>query len=461
MKRLVVIGLDSLTPQWALEAWRRDLPNLNGLMERGVGGRLRSTIPPITVPAWTAMMTSRDPGMLGIYGFRNRVSYDYRPLEVATALAVRATTVWDHLSRKGLRSLVMAVPQTYPPRPLNGIMVSCFLTPGKEAAFTYPTWVQGRLDQLAGGEYVIDTDDFRTEDRAHLLASVEKMTAARFRAFRGLLKTDSFDFAMMVEMGPDRLQHAFWRFCDPAHRLYEPGNPFSHVLHDYYVSLDRELGETMAAAGEGASIMVVSDHGAKAMEGAICINEWLQANGYLRLKEQPRQQTALTSDMIDWPATQAWGEGGYYGRLFLNVKGREPQGAVPPAAYESLRDRIKAELECLGDEEGNPIGTRVFRPEEVYRETNGLPPDLIAYFGDLSWRSAGSVGLGAIHLRGNDMGPDDANHSPEGVFVWDPGTAAGRRPRLAERYDIYDVAPSILTYFGLEVPDDIIGRSVI
>jgi predicted AlkP superfamily phosphohydrolase/phosphomutase len=459
MKRLVVIGLDCLTPQWALHQWLDDMPNLSALVQRGVGAELFSTIPPITVPAWTAMMTSQDPGMLGVYGFRNRASYEYDSLQVANATAIHARTVWNHLSRNRMKSLVVGVPQTYPPKPLNGIMVSGFMAPGKDVTFTYPEGIKGLLDQAAGGEYIIDVKDFRTDNKDALLESVRKMTEGRFRAFRALLRADDFDFAMMVEMGPDRLHHGFWRFCDPTHRLYEARNPYEHVLHDYYVSLDQEIGRTIEAAGEGASIMIVSDHGAKAMEGAVCINEWLQQEGHLKLKERPTKRMRLTHDMIDWPNTKAWGEGGYYGRLFLNVSGREPQGAIPPGAYESVREEIKSGLEAFGDEQGAPIRTRVLRPEDVYREVKNIPPDLIVYFGDLNWRSAGSVGIGACHLRENDTGPDDANHQPEGVFAWDPGGEWAPRP--AEQYQIYDVAPSILKFFGLEIPEEMIGDPII
>lgn len=458
MSRLVVIGLDALTPQLALEAWRDDLPNLRALGEQGVAARLRSTDPPITVPAWSAMMTSRDPGMLGIYGFRNRTGYGYDQLEVSDSRAVKVPTVWNHLSRARLRSLVLGVPQTYPPRPLNGIMVSGFMTPSKEATFTYPEGVQGLLDRIAGGEYIIDVKDFRTDDKGALLASVRAMTAARFRAFRALLQAEEFDLAIMVEMGPDRLQHGFWRYCDPGHRLYEPGNPYQAVLHDYYVELDQEIGRVANAAGD-ASLMVVSDHGAKAMEGAICVNEWLQQTGYLTLKEQPTQRSRFSVDLVDWPRTQAWGEGGYYARIFLNVQGREPEGVVPPGAYQSVRAELAAGLEALGDEAGRPIGTRALRPEDLYRQVLNIAPDLIVYFGDLDWRSAGSIGVGSLHLRENDTGPDDANHMEDGVLVWAPG--AGRALRGAPRFDIYDIAPSILRFFGLEVPPEMIGRSLI
>jgi predicted AlkP superfamily phosphohydrolase/phosphomutase len=459
MKRLVVIGLDCLTPQWALEAWLDEMPNLKAIVEQGVGARLHSTVPPITVPAWTAMLTSKDPGMLGVYGFRNRASYEYDSLKVANASAITARTVWNYLSRNRLKSLVVGIPQTYPPKPLNGIMVSGFMTPSRDVAFTHPEGIKDVLDQAAGGEYIIDVKDFRTDDKDALLDSVREMTAARFRAFRALLQVDDLDFAMMVEMGHDRLQHGFWRYCDPSHRLFEKGNPYENVLHDYYISIDEEIGRTVEAAGEGASFMVVSDHGAKAMDGAICINEWLQREGYLTLKEQPAERTRLTPDMIDWENTKAWGEGGYYGRLFLNVAGREPQGIIPPGAYEAVRDELISALEALGDEDGKPIGTRVFKPEDVYREINNIAPDMIVYFGDLDWRSAGSVGVGSIHLRENDTGPDDANHLPDGIFAWDGGGAG--QLRRADRYQIYDVAPTVLRFFGLDPAEDMIGESLI
>jgi predicted AlkP superfamily phosphohydrolase/phosphomutase len=285
------------------------------------------------------------------------------------------------------------------------------------------------------------------------------MTEARFTAFRRLLKLDDFALAILVEMGADRLQHGFWRFCDPAHRLFEPGNPFQHVLHDYYVKLDGELGKVVEAAGDDASVLVVSDHGAKAMQGGICINEWLQREGYLTLKEHPTERCRLTPKMVDWSKTRAWGEGGYYARLFLNVQGREPEGQVAPADYEQVRSDLAAGLRDLGDEEGKPIGTRVFRPEEIYREVRGLPPDLIVYFGDLDWRSVGSVGVGSCHVRENDTGPDDANHQADGVIVWDPGPSY--RPRRQAHYSIYDVAPSILRFLDVEAPKDMVGQSII
>ena len=455
-RKLVVIGLDCVTPELLFGPWLDEMPNVRRLMADGLHGRLQSTIPPITVPAWMSMMTSHDPGTLGVYGFRNRKSYEYDDTYTVNASHVSAKTVWNILSVNRKRSLVMGVPLTYPPKPLNGALVGCFLTPDKSATFTYPPELQTRLDALAGGEYLIDVKDFRNDRRDETLAQIRVMTERRFRAFRALLREDDWDYAMMVEMGPDRIHHAFWRFIDPGHRLYERGNEFENVVRDYYIEMDAEIGRTVDALPADTSVIVVSDHGAKRMVGAIAINEFLMREGYLTLKAAPTKPTRLTADMVDWSRTLAWGDGGYYARVFLNIAGREPNGQIPAADVARVRGELKQKLESLGDEHGKSIGTRALYPEEVYRECRGIPPDLIVYLGDLDWRSAGTVGNGSVHLFENDTGPDDANHAPEGIFIWHNRGKPARHS--TERVSIYDVAPSILDFYSIAAPADMIGR---
>jgi len=167
----------------------------------------------------------------------------------------------------------------------------------------------------------------------------------------------------------------------------------------------------------------------------------------------------LSKVKVDWSRTKAWGDGGYYARVFLNVAGREPQGTVAPADYEKVRDDLVAGLSAIPDENGHEIGTKVFRPEELYKKVRGVAPDLIVYFGDLYWRSVGTVGGGRIHTFENDTGPDGANHAPNGIFVLrDNGTAqTGAR---VEGLQITDIAPTVLNLFGLPTPNDMEGRTV-
>lgn len=464
--KLLVIGLDCATPQFVFDAWREELRNLNALMNDGVYGNLRSTIPPITVPAWTSMLSSKDPGQLGFYGFRNRKTYNYEELYFANASYIHEKMVWDHLESQGLTSILIGIPQTYPPKPIRGIMVGSFLTPDKSVDYTYPRMVKEQLDQIADGDYIIDVRNFRTEDKTWLLDQIYLMTERRFKVVRHYLKAEPWDFFMFVEMGIDRIHHGFWRYQDNGHRLYQPGSEYEDAIRKYYRYVDEEIGRLLDEVGNDVSIMVVSDHGAKAMQGAICINDWLIQKGYLHLRKRVTAPTKLTIDMIDWDNTKVWGEGGYYCRIFLNVKGREPSGVIPAEEYESFRNCIKEEIEKLGDENGNPIGTRVFKPEEIYRDVKNIAPDLIVYFGDLDWRSAGTVGNSSIHIFENDTGPDDANHAEQGIFIFRCDSkriqeAGYNKGQEIEGLSIYDIAPTILDYFGIPIPSDMIGQSVL
>ena len=417
-KKMIIFGLDCATPELVFDKWLDDLPNIKNICSNGAFGKLKSTIPPITVPAWTTMMTSKDAGQLGFYGFRNRKSYGYEDLYFANANALKEKTVWNYLSINRLNSLIFGVPQTYPPKPLRGIMVASFLTPNKDVQFTYPDEIKYELDKAADGDYIIDVENFRTDKKEELLKSIYLMTQRRFKAFRHFYSKEKPDFAMMVEMGIDRIHHAFWRYFDKTHRLYQKGNTFENSIYEYYKYIDEEIGKTLELIDPNTAVMMVSDHGAKKMIGAICINEWLQKEGYLTLKEAPAIQTKLRMNMIDWDKTTVWGEGGYYSRIFFNVKDREPEGVIPKENYEMFRDDLILKLEGINDEDGKNIGTKAFRPEDIYKECKNIPPDLIVYIGNLDWRSAGSVGLGKIHLYENDTGPDDANHSEHGIFVW-------------------------------------------
>lgn len=453
-RRVLVVGLDCASPQLVFDQFEEKLPNISKLIDSGVWGPLRSTDPPITVPAWTSMMTSKDPGQLGFYGFRNRSDYSYDGMAFANSQLVKEPAVWDILSAAGKRSILVGIPQTYPPKAINGLVVCDFLTPNKQSRWTYPDDFKDEVEAVTGG-YIIDVDNFRTDDKDRLLRQVYEMTERRFKLARHLMVEKDWDFFMMVEMGPDRLHHGFWRYFDTEHRLYEPGHRFEPVIRDYYIYLDERLGELLALVDDDTTVLVVSDHGAKAMAGGICVNDWLIEQGYLTLNEPPSAPTPLKPEMIDWSKTIAWGEGGYYSRIFMNVAGREPQGVVPAGDYAKVRGELRARFEAIADPEGVNIGTRALYAEEVYKATNGIPPDLLVYFGDLNWRSVGKVGNGAVHVFANDTGPDDANHDYHGIFIMSgKGAAPGRRENLS----IYDVAPTVLNKLGLEVPEDMIGK---
>ncbi len=459
--RMLVIGLDCAPPELLFEQWRYELPSIARLIEGGVWGKLESCIPAITVPAWSSMLTGKDPGVLGCYGFRNRGDYNYDRYQLASSNTIREDRVWDLLSRAGKRVITVGVPQTYPPQPVHGIQVGCFLSPStsnQARPFTYPPSAMQEISHEVG-EYLVDVPVFRTRDKDFLLQQIYTMTERRFKLVRKWLVEKVWDLFLFVEMGTDRIHHGFWSYHDPSHRNYSPHPIYNQSIYHYYRYLDQEIGRLLERIDEETVVCLISDHGAKKMEGGICINEWLRREGYLTLHMVPNKLTPIDQCAIDWSKTRVWSDGGYYARIFFNVAGREPEGCVPPEDVELLKEEIEQKLVAMTDPQGTPLNNRVYRPEKIYRTCNGVPPDLLVYFGDLSWRSVGSLGHSDIYTFENDTGPDDCNHARDGVVIrYDPTRPEENGGRQISGLQIMDIAPMILQQFGLPIPSDMQGQ---
>ncbi|OGD15283.1 MAG: hypothetical protein A2V76_09810 [Candidatus Aminicenantes bacterium RBG_16_63_14] len=303
-RKVLVVGLDCAPPEIVFDR-RDEFPVLKGLMEGGIHGRLRSSDPPITIPAWMVMATGLDPGRLGLYGFRHRKGYSYDEMWIANSKAVREKKLWDYIGEAGGQSTLVSVPPSYPPYPVAGNLISCFITPpgpGKET--TFPPGLKGELEERFG-PYIFDVV-FRTEDRDQILREIYAMTEKRFEVMDWLMTVKPWNLFMFVEIGVDRVHHAFWKYMDPAHHLYEPGNRFENAIIDYYKYLDGRIGRLIAKAGDDTVVLVVSDHGAKRMKGAFCVNEWLIEKGWLAVKEKPSKPTSLDDLPIDWSKRAAW-----------------------------------------------------------------------------------------------------------------------------------------------------------
>jgi predicted AlkP superfamily phosphohydrolase/phosphomutase len=455
--KILVLGLDCAAPELVLGY--DDLPNIRRLMEAGAYGRLESVIPPITVPAWMCLATSQDPGSLGVYGFRNRIDHSYSGLGIATSRSITEPAIWDQLARQGKRSIIVGVPPGYPPRRINGLAVSCFLTPDTEKnIFTHPADLSEEIRELVG-HYPVDVQGFRTDDKAWLRDQIFAMSRTQFQVVRHLLQTKEWDYFHFVDIGLDRVHHGFWKYHDPQHVLHESGSPYCDTIHDYYRHLDLEIGRVLELLNDDTIVLLVSDHGAQRLDGGFCINEWLVREGLLVLKSYPKEITPFAKLDVDWGQTKVWSEGGYYARVFCNVKGREPQGVIDPSDYESFRDQMKAKLEATTDAQGKLLGTLVFMPEKIYHKVHNVPPDLIVHFGGLYWRSIGGVGYPAIHVLENDTGPDDCNHAQFGAFI----LAAGNSPLKGEvaGAHLLDIAPTLLELAGYDIPSTMQGRSLV
>ncbi len=456
MKTLVV-GLDCAAPELLFGDER--LENFRRLMDAGCYGRLESIVPPITVPAWMCMSTSQDPGSLGVYGFRNRTNHTYDGLGIVNSRSINALTIWDQVAREGKRSVVLGVPPCFPPRKVNGISVGCFLTPDTtKDTYTNPPEVQRAIADLVG-HYPVDVKGFRTNNKAWLLDEIYAMSRKHFAVARHFLRDAEWDYFQLVQIGLDRLHHGFWSFHDPEHVQHVPGNPFIETIRDYYRYLDEELGSLLELLTDDTVVLVVSDHGAQRLDGGFCVNEWLIREGLLVLNSYPEQVTPFSKLDVNWDRTKVWSEGGYYARVFMNVKGREPRGTIEPSDYERVRDEVKARFEATTDAEGKPLGTLVFKPEEIYRDVRNVAPDLIVHFGGLYWRSIGGVGYPVLHVQENDTGPDDCNHAQHGAFILASSNNPIRGP--IEGAHLLDIAPTLLELGGYDALETMQGQSLL
>lgn len=454
-RKVAVIGIDSVPPELLWDRYLNELPTLKDMAAQGIRAKLRSCDPPITVPAWQVMMTSHSPGRLGVFGFRERKGNSYTEMNLVTSRSFQTPTVWDLLAAHDRRSALIGVPPGYPPKPIHGHAVACHLTPSAKSRYTYPEALQDELEAVAG-PYIPDVV-FRSGERERVLSQLIDMSEQHAKMEQHLLRQKPWDFFMTVEIATDRVHHVFWKFVDPEHPKYTDHPAFRNGVLELYRSIDRRIHRILSCLDDQTIVLVVSDHGAKAMHGAFCLNEWLIERGYLKLKRYPADVTRLELADVDWAKTRVWGWGGYYARVFFNVRGREPQGLLSPREAEQLRGRLVEELDQTLRPDGRPLGASALPVvTNGHGNVQQASADLMLYFGDLSWRSAGTIGHRRLFLDENDTGPDDAVHSQHGIFLYyDPQVRHGR---VAPDLHITDVAPTILRAMGEPIPDTMEGQ---
>ena len=339
---------------------------------------------------------------------------------------------------------------------MNGVYISDFLTPDGAKDFVTPASAAQEIESASGG-YQFDIT-FRAEDRPRVDRELFEMTRKRWAVARHLWKKEPWDLFAIHEIGTDRLHHAFWKFFDPGHPRFTPGSEYGDIADRYYGLLDQEIGALLELVPDDVTILVASDHGSMAMHGCFCINQWLEQEGYLHLKTSRRPGTPFEKVEVDWDRTIAWGAGGYYARIFFNLRGREPRGQLAARDVPEVVKKMTRALEAVRRPDGFPLGVRVLEPATTYRKVRGDPPDLMLYFGDLRWRSAGTVGHPGLFLAENDTGPDDAVHSFDGLFAFaDPQHRASQH---LPPQQIIDIAPTLLRHLGIPVPPTMQGRPI-
>lgn len=491
--RCMILGVDGadhgLMRRWMAKGL---LPNLARLAERGRMGVLRSTVPPLTAPAWISFMTGEEPGSHGVTGFTRRSLEDggYTGRLVGSG-AIEAPTFWESAGAHGVRALVVNVPVTWPVRRMNGILVSGMLTPDG-ADFTYPPEYEAEL-RLLQPDYRIDLVWQNYRFRGHdLVRDQRRVTRARVELCLTLLEMKPWDLFFAVFTGADRLQHCLFRHVD---RIHDDDavrrDTLTAAVRDYFVNLDMWIGDVVRAAGEGVNVFVVSDHGFGALHRVVYFNRWLADEGLLAFKpgvsrRLRKWKRALNSigvrratlaaagraiglgsaagayaerwnphvGGIDWKRTRA-----HYSPpngFFVNRKGRDRFGCVEPGGeYEAVRTELIRRLEALRDPDtGERMVSRAYRREDAFagRHLDALP-DVVLDFGDRPYDATPETYDVKSFLVKTDWG--DGAHRPEGIFLAaGPDVAAGGE---VEGLRIFDVAPNLMHCMGCPVPRNMDG----
>ncbi|ABL88666.1 type I phosphodiesterase/nucleotide pyrophosphatase [Pyrobaculum islandicum DSM 4184] len=398
MDKLFILALDGV-PYEAFIKLRDQLPNLAEIADRGSWGVMRAVDPPITVPAWASMFTGKDPGELGIYGFRHmrRHSYD---TYIVTSVDLREKYVWE---RRGLRSVVIGLPPGYPPRQY-GIWISDFLTP-KGRPWTHPPQLAEEI-----GHYIFDIE-YRTDRKEEAYRQLAEMTHARFRVAQKLLEKE-WDVFVLHEIGTDRAHHLFQKYWDPQHPKYAPDSPHADKIPTYYQLVDQLAGQLIKRLPPDTQILAISDHGNQAQRGVLAINQLLREWGLVEYEEKPGEDI---EKVVNWRRTKAVAWGGYYARIYINTRDR-PQGTVDPEEAEDIKKELKKKLRTLKAPWGY-IENQIYEPRQLYRKATGDYPDLVVYLDEVRVRPVQTIGHPDPWLPENDRGPDDSLHSFNGFYA--------------------------------------------
>lgn len=500
--RICIIGIDSATFDIIHPMVKAGkLPNLSRLIEGGTSGQLKSTIPPVTPPAWVSFMTGKNPGKHGVFDFYVSPSYGYvRP--VWNSKYIKAKTIWRMLSDNGLKIGVINLPMTYPPEEVHG-----FIIPGMQysfdegGSFSHPPEVMQELQERFGKYRVLygDLESLYTNHLDKLLEEWKEIFEIRKKSILYLIEHKEWDVFMAVFYSIDVMQHHFWKFLDKEHPLYDShtARKYENVIPEFYEKIDSAIGEMLKIIGEDTTVVVVSDHGAGPEKGAFYVNRWLYKQGYLAFRNifsplwrirfshifykiirrlgfpgitwvipldklktlggviDPREGINVPF-FIDWKRTMAYAGNHTEQGIYINLKGREPSGIVEKGKeYEKVRDSIIKKLKEIKDPaNGKPVDIKVYKKEEVYHGPylDDAPDIFVEMNGGEYIMQKEFYHKELFGLPNKSSG----THRDEGILII-KGNGIKTNATI-NGAKIIDIAPTILYRLGLPVPEDMDGK---
>jgi predicted AlkP superfamily phosphohydrolase/phosphomutase len=267
-------------------------------------------------------------------------------------------------------------------------------------------------------------------------------------------------FFFLYVSNTDQDAHMLWRNMDPTHPKHSEGDPrFADYLFYLYEEMDKLLGKVLPAADDDTLVLIVSDHGFTQYARQFHLNSWLRREGYLALKPGSESKPKTSILDIDWTKTVAYGIG--FNGLYLNLKGREEHGIIEPGKEKPIVDRLTRGLETVSDSETGirPI-SKVYTRESMYTGefTPDMPELLVGY--TPGYRNSGDSVLGSTGRTIIELNPWawSGDHSMARDLV--PGTLMSSRKVLKANPSIMDLPVTILDFFGISKPQQMVGTSI-
>lgn len=462
--RVFVIGLDGATFD-LLDPWVKEgrLPNLKRMMERSTYGRLESTIPPVTPPAWTSFMTGVNPGKHGVLDFITFKPNSYEKVLVNSS-HIRSKRFWDLAGEKGKKSIILYVPLTYPPQKVEGVMISGIPAP-TQGEFIYPKEMGGELKERLGKWWAeADGDKLVDFHEETFLGEIYQTLETRFRVAKYLM-TKEWNLFVFVIMETDWMQHFLWGEKD-------------RCLFPLYMKIDEMIGRFMQLLRDEDVILILSDHGFGTVRKTFYMNVWLREKGFLVSRRQwvgsrenldmgifhRKKEPSMIQKIkwvwskkrseIHWEKTKAYFINTGYGYgIRINLMGRESEGIIKPEEYHELRNHIIEKLNFIVDEEeGRRVIERVYRREDIYwgPYTKNAPDIVFIPHGEYTLNDRVKDKIFKKSKAGQ------SSHRLEGILILQgPGIKKGE---IIEGAHIMDVAPTILYLLGLPVSKGFDGK---
>jgi len=501
-QKILIIGLDAATLEliipWVNQGY---LPILKNLINTGSYAKMKSVLPVLSSAAWTTFMTGANPGKHGVFDFvyRKENSYILKPV---TRLQNKLPTIWRILSEHGKKVLAINVPLTYPPEQVNGIMISGFYTPDHKI-FTHPAELSKKLIDM--GYQINMHHKFPIDDPDKYIAETYDRLYKNSSIALSLYQNEDWDFTTIVYRETDDLAHAFWHYMDASHPYYDPNPKYRNTILNIYRALDNIIGKFIDASSDNTNIFIMSDHGCGPLYKDVYLNEWLQENGYL-YKKKPQiyrslliklgitrenvinimskyklgRLVTLITDLfkdslkvipktglpdfhvgIDWKKTLAYSYG-WNGQIFINLKGREPEGIVNQGnEYFHLRDEICQKIKTFIDpEDGLPVVDRVDFKEDIFHgEAVINAPDIFLTMRDFSFitRLGFELTNKTDQLFSKSMTNLSGGHRFMGSLI-SSGPSIVNSKNIKEDVWLGDIAPTILHLFNLPIPEWMDGK---